>query len=131
MPVAATDTPKTAITTLFQLCELLKMPFRPENATQAFQCLIDRVCYGLYLVFVYNNPSLETSRDIAVHKLHLQQLLQHLKEHGLDINVPKCQFGRSNIDFWVIVSPSMAPCPFLTKSKPSYPSSLITLNELN
>ena len=38
-------------------------------------------------------------RNATEHKAHLRQLFQRLQEHGLVINVAKCQFGRSSIDF--------------------------------
>ena len=33
------------------------------------------------------------------HKLHHSQLFECLRDHGLVINVDKCQFGQSFIDF--------------------------------
>ena len=99
VPVAPDDIPKTAIITPFGLYEFLRMPFGLKNAAQAFQRLMDTVCRGLDSVFVYIDDILVASPDGASHRLHLTQLFERLQEHGLVINVAKCQFGRSAIDF--------------------------------
>ena len=39
------------------------------------------------------------SKDAEEHQRHLRQLFQRLQEHGLVINVAKCQFGRITLDF--------------------------------
>ena len=99
IPVAAEDVPKTAIITPFGLYEFLRMPFGLKNAAQAFQRFMDTVCQGLDFVFVYVDDILVASKDAAEHQAHLRLLFQRLQEHGLVINVAKCQFGRAQIDF--------------------------------
>ena len=99
IPVAAEDVPKTAIITPFGLYEFLRMPFGLQNAAQAFQRFMDTVCQALEFAFVYVDDVLVASRNATEHKAHLRQLFQRLQEHGLVINVAKCQFGRSSIDF--------------------------------
>ena len=68
------------------------MPFGLKNAGQAFQRFIDTVCQGLDFVFVYVDDILVASKDAEEHERHLRQLFQRLQEHGLVINVAKCQF---------------------------------------
>ena len=75
------------------------MPFGLKNAAQAFQCLMDIFCLGLQFAFVYIDDILVASKDAKTHKQHLHLLFQRLQEHGLVINVSKCQFGRSSHDF--------------------------------
>ena len=99
IPVAAADVAKTAIITPFGLYEFLRMPFGLKNSAQAFQRFMDTVCQGLDFVFVYIDDILVASRNATEHKVHLRQLFQRLQEHGLVINVAKCQFGCTRIDF--------------------------------
>ena len=49
--------------------------------------------------FVYIDDILGASRYAESHKQHLCLLFQRLQQHGLVINVPKCQFGHSSLDF--------------------------------
>ena len=99
IPVAAEDIPKTAIIAPFGLYEYLRMTFGLKNAAQTFQRLMDIVCRGLEAVFVYMDDIVVASPEEASHKLHLSQLFEYLREHGLVINLAKCQFGLSSIDF--------------------------------
>ena len=99
IPIAAVDVPKTAIITPFGLYEFLRMPFGLKNAAQAFQRMIDTVCKGLDFVFVYIDDILVASKNEKAHKEHLRLLFERLNEHGLVINVHKCQFGCNAIDF--------------------------------
>ena len=99
IPVAPEDIPKIAIITPFGLCEFLRMPFGLKNAAQTFQRLMGKVCHGLEAVFVYMDDILVASSDEVSHKLHLSQLFERFRDHGLVINVTKCQFGLSSIDF--------------------------------
>ncbi len=39
------------------------------------------------------------SRNAEEHAIHLRQLFTRLREHGLVINVEKCVFGASSIQF--------------------------------
>ena len=50
---------------------------------------------------------------IPTHKQYLWLLFQRLREHGVVVNVAKCQFGRSNLDFLGhhISSSGVSPLP--------------------
>ena len=86
----------TDIITPCGLYEFLGIPFRLKNTAQSFQRLMNSVCKGLDLVFVYIDDILGASKNSVQHKLHLCELFQSLKEHGLFfINMAKCQFGSS------------------------------------
>ena len=75
------------------------MPFGLKNATQAFQRLMDSVCQGMEFAFVYIDDILVASRDTESHTRLFCLLFQQLHEHGLVINVSKCKFGCSTLDF--------------------------------
>ena len=99
IPVHGPDIPKTAVITPFGLFEFLRMPFGLKNAAQAFQRLMDVVGQDLDFIFIYLDDILVFSRSRHEHHDHIRQLLRRLDEHGLVINIAKCQFGRTNIDF--------------------------------
>ena len=75
------------------------MPFELKNAAKSFQWLMDSVCKGLDSVFVYIDDILVASRNTTQCKLHLHQLLQCRQEHGLVLNMAKCEIGQTTIDF--------------------------------
>ena len=99
IPMAAEDVPKTAVVTPFGLFEFLRMPFGLKNAAQSFQRLMDTVCHGLEFVYTYIDDVLVASKDRETHKQHLRVLFQKFQEHGLVVNVAKCQFGQDTLDF--------------------------------
>ena len=99
IPVNDNDIPKTAVITPFGLFEFLRMPFGLKNAGQRFQRLMDSVCQGLHFVFHFLDDILVASTSREEHLAHLRLLFERLQHHGLVINLAKCQFGRSEIDF--------------------------------
>ena len=99
VPVHPDHVCKTAVITPFGLFEFLRMPFGLKNAAQAFQRLMDTTLRGLDFVFVYLDDILVASKSKQEHLDHLRQVLERLQTAGLTINLAKCQFGKSAIDF--------------------------------
>ncbi len=75
------------------------MPFGLMNAGATFQRKVDRAVADLEAVFAYVDDMDVASRDAEEHAVHLRQLFTRLREHGLVINVEKCVFGASSIQF--------------------------------
>lgn len=99
IPVYEPDIPKTAIVTPFGLFEYVRMPFGLRNAGQTFQRFIDQVLKGLPFVFKYIDDIQVASKSHDEHLQHLQIVFERFREHGLRINVSKCEFGKSEINF--------------------------------
>ena len=99
IPVAEEDIPKTAVITPFGLFEFLRMPFGLKCAAQTFQRLMDSICQELDFVFVYLDDILVASKNHSEHLQHLRALFTKLQQNGLVINVSKCEFGKSQLDF--------------------------------
>ena len=99
IPVRAEDIPKTAIATPFGLFEFVRMPFGLKTAAQTFQRLMDNVTARLPGVFVYLDDVLVASASPEQHENHLRQLFGALRRFGLVLNVEKCTFGVSELEF--------------------------------
>ncbi len=99
IPVHPADIPKTANTTPIGSFAYLGMPFGLMNAGTTFQRKVDRAVADLEAVFAYVDDMVVASRNAGEHAIHLRQLFNRLREHGLVINVEKCVFVASSIQF--------------------------------
>ena len=97
--IADEDVPKTAVITPFGLFEYTSMTFGLRNAGQSFQRYIHRALGDLDFVFVYIDDILIASSNEEEHERHLRTVFQRLKDFSLRINVAKCQFGCSDLEF--------------------------------
>ena len=113
------DIPKTAVTTPFGLYEFPRMPFGLQNAAQAFQRLMDKVCQGRARVFVYLEDILVASEDRHQHLRDLTELFGRLEDHGPVIKRTKCVIGVSSIVSSATTSMPKALYLFLRKFAPS------------
>ena len=124
IPMSRESIEKTAITTPFGLWEFVRMPFGLKNAAQAFQRMMDTMMRGLDFAFVYLDDILIASRTQEEHERHLHKVLERLNANGLTINLDKCVFGVSELEYlghWV-TQEGIKPLPSRVQSIRDFPT---------
>ena len=77
------------------------MPFGLTNAPATFQAYINKALSGLLdtIYIVYLNNIIVYSNNYKAHTHHVQMVLERLREYELYINLKKCSFYVTSIDF--------------------------------
>jgi hypothetical protein len=99
--IRASDIPKTAFSTRYELYEYLVMSFGLTNAPAYFMYLMNSV-FMLELdkfVVVFIDDILVYSRNEQEHTMHLHTVLQRLRDHHLYAKLSKCDFWLREIKF--------------------------------
>jgi hypothetical protein len=101
MRIRESDVSKSAFRTRYGHYEFLVMPFGLTNAPAAFMDLMNRV-FRAYLdqfVVVFVDDILIYSSSEEEHAMHLQVVLQILREHQLYAKFSKCEFWLDKVHF--------------------------------
>jgi hypothetical protein len=99
--IRASDIPKTAFSTRYEMYEYLVMSFGLTNVPAYFMYLMNSV-FMLELdkfVVVFIDDILVYSRNEEEHDGHLHVILQRLREHRLYAKLSKCDFWLKEIKF--------------------------------
>lgn len=129
------DIEKTAITTPFGLYEFPRMTFGLRNAAQTFQRFINNTVLagietigkdndtGRSCLYGYLDDVIIGSENDAIHRQHLQLLLERFSKYKMSINLSKCVFGESVIEFlgYEVSEKGISPLPDKVKAIDSYP----------
>ncbi|CAF1348318.1 unnamed protein product [Didymodactylos carnosus] len=92
---------KTACQTRYGAYKFLVMPFGLTNASSTFQSLMNHILHELIdqCLLVYLDDIAIYSKTLKPHKMHVQQVLNKLKEHKLLAKLSKCEFGKLSTQF--------------------------------
>lgn len=106
--VAEGDEWKTAFRTRYGHFEYLVMPFGLTNAPATFQAFLNdvlRECLDTVVV-IYLDDILIYSSDEDSHTIHVRKVLQLLSDAQLQVNLDKCQFHVTTVEFLgYVISP--------------------------
>jgi hypothetical protein len=99
--IRASDIPKTAFSTRYELYEYLVMSFGLTNALAYFMYLMNSVFMPELdkFVVVFIDDILVYSRNEQKHTMHLHTILQRLRDHHLYAKLSKCDFWLREIKF--------------------------------
>jgi hypothetical protein len=99
--MAKGDIEKTAFRTHHGHYEFLVMPFGLTNALSTFQSLMNEIFKESLrrYVLVFFDDILIYSKTWAEHLIHLQKVLEILRDNQLFVRREKCQFGQDTISY--------------------------------
>ena len=95
------DVPKTAFRTPMGLYQWRVLPFGLTNAPATFQTAMNAIFRPFLhkFVLVYLDDILIYSKTPEEHRVHLQQVLDLLREHKLYANLKKCSFAQPEVTY--------------------------------
>lgn len=119
------DKEKTAFACHRGLFEFNVMPFGLTSAPAVFQELMAIVLQGLnHYATAYLDDILIYSETLEDHLVHLQNVFNRLREHGLKLKLKKCSFLRSETHYlgFIINSRGIQPDPQKVEAIKSLPA---------
>jgi len=99
--IAPGDEWKTAFCTCYRSYKWLVMPFGLTNTPAAFQHFVNTIFADMLdvCVVMYLNDILIYSEDMESHQQHVQEVLRHLRLHGLFAKPEKCKFHSDSVEY--------------------------------
>ena len=101
VPVADADKDKTTFTSHSGLYRFLRMPFGLKNAPATFQRAVDIILSRVkwQYALVYLDDVIVYSKTIKEHFIHVQTVLQLLRDAGVSLKLAKCSFFDQSVDY--------------------------------
>lgn len=101
IPILESDKLKTTLVTTQGSYQFNVMPFGLKNAPAFFQALMDKTLGHLRFkcAIAYLDDIIIYSTDWKSHVIDLEQVLQKLQNANLSINIKKCAFALTSIEF--------------------------------
>ncbi|KAL8444796.1 hypothetical protein Emed_006052 [Eimeria media] len=124
--MAEDDIFKTSFSSPVGLFECTVMPMGLINAPASFQRVMSDLFKDLKFVQVYMDDIVIHSATAAIHHGHLRQVFQRLQDNEFRLNLSKCSFQASSIDFleFRISAAGVQPLPANISSIMSLPPRL-------
>jgi hypothetical protein len=100
--IRAGDEWKTAFRTRYRHSEYLVMPFGMVNAPASFQNMINQIFNDMIdlSVIAYIDDILIYSQTKGEHERLVKEVLSRLQKWNLAVSIDKCEFHKSEIEFW-------------------------------
>ena len=113
IPLHPRDQHKAAFICPEGLFQPTTLPFGLTNACGTFCRFIAEVTLGIENIFVFFDDILVASVTEHEHLDILRQLFVRLRQYGLVLNIDKCEFGKSEIEFlgYKVTSEGITPLP--------------------
>jgi len=115
IPIHPDSRQYTAITTHLGIFEHLKTPFGISTSAQIFQRCMDKILspHRDYARAYIDDISTFTKIDFDEHLSKLDKVLYSIGSAGMTLNLKKCKFGRSKIDFlgFLVGNGTISPNP--------------------
>jgi len=92
---------KTALTCHLGLYQYWRMPFGLTNSPATIQRLMSQLFSGpeLTFVFIYLDDLLVASSSVEEHVLHVERVVEQIREAGLRLKLEKCHFATQKIEY--------------------------------
>ena len=101
MSVKESALPKTASITPKGHCEFLRMPFGLATAPHTFQCAVSNIFRSNPNVLVFLDDLLIHDKSIEKHTNNLENVFFLLKHHNILLNLRKCEFFLTKVNYLV------------------------------
>ncbi|KAG0435159.1 Retrovirus-related Pol polyprotein from transposon 17.6, partial [Dictyocoela muelleri] len=79
--------------------EFIRMPFGLLNAPRTFKRAMKNILGDLKFVKIYLDDVLIHSKDIDNHHIHIREVVNRLSIYGMTINIRKCEFFKTKIEY--------------------------------